>query len=212
MLQSRTFVDRVLRNSGFTQRVISLVVDEAHCISHWGADFRKMYGTLGDLRAFLARGTPVVALSATLTPRVRRDIHTKLRFVKSDSRLVDLGNDRPNVSLVVRACQNPMNTYSDLDFAIPEKIKAAEELPKSWIYTESIDIGDEIVEYLFHLLEARLCGASQSGPVVVDRGVIRPFNARMSPECRREAMDAFSLGIIRIMICTEAAGLVSKYT
>lgn len=73
-MQSRTFIDRLLRNSTFARKVISLFVDEAHCISHWGAEFRKKYATLGNLRAFLPAHTPVIAVSATLTPRVRRDV------------------------------------------------------------------------------------------------------------------------------------------
>ena len=79
MLQSREFTNRVLRNPACSERIFSIVVDEAHCISHWGADFRKKYGTLGNMRAFLPRGTPWIAMSATLTARARRDIISKLQ-------------------------------------------------------------------------------------------------------------------------------------
>lgn len=206
MLQSRTFIDRLLRNSRFSRQVISLVVDEAHCVSHWGADFRKKYGTLGILRAFLARGTPVVALSATLTERVRRDLHSKLHFSKTKSRTVNVGNDRPNVSIIVRACQNTMSTYTDLDFVIPPNITKMEDIPKTWIYTDNIEAGSEIMEYLVDLLYDRQRARDIA---TVDRGIIRPFNARFSQEYRQAAMAQFRSGAIRIMVCTEAAGMVS---
>lgn len=115
MILSKKFVKGVLRNPAMGPQVLSVVVDEAHVVSHWGSSFRKKYGTLGVLRALLTKGTPVVAMSATLPSRVWNDVLKKLQF---DEDFVDLkvGNDRPNVSIVARAIQNPMNTYSNLIF------------------------------------------------------------------------------------------------
>ena len=56
-----------------TGRLVALAVDEAHCISAWGHDFRPDYRRLGQLRA-LCPGVPLVALSATAAPQVRADI------------------------------------------------------------------------------------------------------------------------------------------
>ncbi len=59
----------------------------------------------------------LVALSATLPSRIRTDVFSKLRFGNEyDS--FDVGNDRNNVSIVVRSIQHPMKTYADLDFII----------------------------------------------------------------------------------------------
>jgi superfamily II DNA helicase RecQ len=68
---------------------------------------------------FLPRGTPIVALSVTLSARIRTDVLSKLQFSK-DYVNIDVGNDRPNVSIVVRAFQHPLNTYSDLDFIVDD--------------------------------------------------------------------------------------------
>ena len=46
-------------------RILSIVVDEAHVVSHWGAGFQKQYAELGTLPAILPKGTPFVAMSAT---------------------------------------------------------------------------------------------------------------------------------------------------
>ena len=156
-------------------------------------------------RAFLSRGTPVVALSATLTRRVRRDIQTKLQFSRLGSRYWNDGNDRSNVSIVVRACQNPMNTFTDLDFVIPACVQKPEDIPKTWIYIDDINMGNEIVNYLGDLVEAR---GHKHGK---DRGLVSPFNATLSHEYRHAAMDAFRNGSIRVMVYTDAAGMVSTH-
>jgi superfamily II DNA helicase RecQ len=134
MILSKKFIKNVLRNSELASRVLSVVVDEAHVVSHWGSGFRKKYGTLGILRALLPKGTPIVAMSATLPSRVRRDVLDKLQFDKNNYKYINLGNDRPNVSIVVRAIQNPMNSYSDLDFLVPESTTQESDLKKGFVY------------------------------------------------------------------------------
>ncbi|KAF7795490.1 hypothetical protein EIP86_006652 [Pleurotus ostreatoroseus] len=71
MLQSQSFVKHILRNTAFSRKILSIVVDEAHYVSHWGASFRKKYGQLGTIRAYPPPRTPVITLTATLTARVR---------------------------------------------------------------------------------------------------------------------------------------------
>ncbi|OSD06943.1 P-loop containing nucleoside triphosphate hydrolase protein [Trametes coccinea BRFM310] len=221
MLQSASFVNRVLRKPAFAKRVLSVVVDEAHCVSHWGASFRKKYASLGVIRAFLPRGTPVIAMTATLTARVRRDLHCVLHFPKHGSRFINIGNDRPNVTIVVRACQHAQNTYADLEFIIPADVRSAADIPKTYVYVDNIAVGNEIIDYLVRLL-ARRC------PSLATHPLIRPYNATLSHEYRAEAMEAFRTNppsqipdevtpepgaiesrndCIRILVCTDAAGM-----
>lgn len=208
MLQSRTFTNKVLRNHHFSRRVLSVVVDEAHCVSHWGANFRKKYGTLGVVRAFLPRGTSVVALSATAMPRVRRDVMSKLHFPRSGTLFINVGNDRPNVSVIVRACEHPLNSYIDLDFIIPvATISTPTAIPKTYIYADNIRTGTEIVDYLASRLTT-IPGISMSQAETL----IRPFNANMSHAYRTEAMERFRTGDVRILVCTDAAGMVRLMT
>ena len=75
-------------------------------------------------------------------------------------------------------------------------------MPKTWIYVDNIDTGTEIVQYLRDILYKR-------NPDIPG-GVIRPYNARLSLSYRQKAMESFRQGDVRILVCTEAAGMVSK--
>jgi len=80
-------------------RVALLVVDEAHCISEWGHDFRPEYRKLGPMRARFA-GATCLALTATATARVREDIRRQLRIPAEAMFVAPF--DRPNLYLEVR--------------------------------------------------------------------------------------------------------------
>ncbi|KAF8189324.1 P-loop containing nucleoside triphosphate hydrolase protein [Pholiota molesta] len=174
-----------------------VVVDEAHVVSHWGAGFRKKYGVLGILRALLPKKTPMVAMSATLPPRVREDVLKKLQYNQSDFVNINLGNDRPNVSLVVRAIQNPMNTYTDLNFIIPAGTTTSESIKKTFVYADSVSSVTEITEHLYTI----------SPETFREQGVIRPYSAAYSAQYRTNVMELFKAGVVRVLVCTEAAGM-----
>lgn len=79
---------------------VSLItIDEAHCISQWGYDFRPSYLEIGHLRNLLP-GIPVLALTATATPRVVEDIQQQLHFTAPN--VFRMSFDRPNIKYVVR--------------------------------------------------------------------------------------------------------------
>ncbi|MFH0944283.1 MAG: RecQ family ATP-dependent DNA helicase [Planctomycetota bacterium] len=90
-------------------RVPLLAVDEAHCISAWGHDFRPEYGRLGKIRELLG-DPPTVALTATATLDTRRDILERLRI--PDARLFMTGIERRNLHLGVRTVQDGEERYA----------------------------------------------------------------------------------------------------
>jgi ATP-dependent DNA helicase RecQ len=81
-------------------QVSMLVVDESHCVSQWGYDFRPAYLKIADLRAILPAGLPVLALTATATAEVINDIQDKLLF--SERNVFRQSFFRPNLAYVVR--------------------------------------------------------------------------------------------------------------
>ena len=82
------------------RRVDLLAVDEAHCISEWGHDFRPDYTRLREFRQLLGNPT-TIALTATATPDVQRDIVRQLGLRDDEVRLFHEGIDRPNLTLDV---------------------------------------------------------------------------------------------------------------
>lgn len=200
MLLSRRFIENVLRRPGFSSRVLSIFIDEAHCISHWGDSFRKKYGSIGIVRAFLPKTVPIIAVSATLVPRVRKDIISKLQFDTHLYDFINVGNDRPNVAQIVRAAEYPLNSYRDLEFMVPTVMESPNDILKGFIYCDEIKAGNNITDYL----NARV-------PLQYHNwGMVRPYNAAMSSEYRAQALLLFRAGVIRILVCTDAAGMVGS--
>ena len=74
----------LLKNTIQQMQINLLAVDEAHCISQWGYDFRPPYLEIVDFRQLLAGDVPVLALTATATPEVVKDIQLKLNFKKEN--------------------------------------------------------------------------------------------------------------------------------
>lgn len=196
---SAKFITNVLRNPEMVPRILSVIVDEAHVVSIWGANFRKEYGRIGMIRAQLPKGTPLVAMSATLLPRIRRDVLKKLQINEKDYINLDIGNDRPTISIVVRAMHNTMNSFSDLDFVVPNGVKTKQDIPKTMIYSDQINDAASIETRINSRLPLHLR----------DSGLVRPYSAAFSPEHREQVMDLFKQGEIRVLICTDAAGMVS---
>ena len=102
----------LLKRAGVTM----IAVDEAHCVSQWGHDFRPDYLRIGDLKAAL--GVPLAAFTATADEETRAEIVTKL-FAGKAPRSFLRGFDRPNIHLAFAVKDGPRGQI--LDFAAPRK-------------------------------------------------------------------------------------------
>ena len=115
---------------------VSLIaVDEAHCISQWGYDFRPPYLHIADLRE-LHPGVPVLALTATATAEVREDIQQKLLF--KESNIFQQSFERRNISYVVQQEENKLRKLLD----IPRGVKGS-----GIVYVRSRKETEEIAKF-----------------------------------------------------------------
>lgn len=102
-LKNRTFIDHLRQ-----MRLSLLAVDEAHCISQWGYNFRPPYLEIAKIRQYHP-DIPIIALTATATPDVVHDIETQLQF-RPDKRLFQSSFARPNLSYCVRHSDDKLGT------------------------------------------------------------------------------------------------------
>ena len=86
-------------------KVSMITVDESHCISQWGYDFRPAYLKIADIRQMLPHDVPVLALTATATPEVVQDIQRKLNF-REGSQTFSMSFERTNLAYIVRPTEN----------------------------------------------------------------------------------------------------------
>src|SRR5262245_29439226 len=166
-----------LRDAG----VSLLAVDEAHCISEWGHDFRPSYLRIAQVREKLGN-PPTVALTATATPHVRSDIVTQLKLDSPTT--IITGFDRTNLSYHVL----PTRTDQEKDDALIHLLKSNDGLAVVYAATR------KAVERIAHLLEkARIPAAA--------------YHAGLDDERRHRVQDAFMTEKVRAIVATNAFGM-----
>lgn len=111
---------KVLRRLHQQGQLVRVAIDEAHCISEWGHDFRPAYKELKWLKANLqVPSTPIMALTATATPKVRQDIYKYLNLKHDKTLFFSTTTARPNIHYEVQyfSESNPRDSEGDDIFA-----------------------------------------------------------------------------------------------
>lgn len=114
-LSSELFLAKLVR----MRQVSMIVVDEAHCISQWGYDFRPSYLQIATIRRLLpVENVPVLALTATATPKVVDDIQERLGFRKKN--VFSMSFERKNLIYVVRETEDRAGEMLHILQGVPE--------------------------------------------------------------------------------------------
>ncbi len=188
-------------------RVPLFVVDEAHCISQWGHDFRPAYLALGQVIVALGRPT-VLALTATATPAVREDILVQLG-VSPETRTIVKGFDRPNLRYEVIRAENETAKLKALKALFERGLDGT-----GIIYTATIKNALEVQRYLHDQLDL---------PAAVYHSKLQKYDRVsvhelfMNESIRAVvATNAFGLGIdksnIRFVVHYDLPGSIEAYT
>lgn len=155
-----------------------IAVDEAHCISQWGYDFRPAYLKIAEIRSLLP-GIPVLALTATATPEVQLDIQQKLAF--TNGAVFRKSFERKNLAYVVQHEDDKMSRL----LRITQKIQGT-----GIVYARSRNRTRELAEYL-----------QKNG---VKAGF---YHAGLSASDRNKIQDAWMKGQLRVVVATNAFGM-----
>lgn len=172
-LQGKAFLDRL------TEIDVSLiVVDEAHCISQWGYDFRPSYLKIANLRNIYP-DAPILALTASATPEVTADIMAQLRFRTQN--LFSKSFNRPNISYIVRKT----DSKSQMLLRVLKSTSGC-----AIVYVRSRRRTKEVAEFL-----------QQSGISA------EFYHAGLSAEIKNDKQNRWKNDQVRVMVATNAFGM-----
>jgi len=162
-------------------RVALLAIDEAHCITEWGNEFRPVYRRLGVFRAALGR-PPTIALTGSATPATRADILHVLRM--PDAEVVVTSFDRPNLDFRVCRVRDDRERFATIRQRVRDGAGA------SLIYTPTRRLTELVTRALL-------------------RSSVRaaPYHAGLTPGIRRRVLRAFLADQVRVIVATSAFGM-----
>ena len=169
------------RLSAAGTRVALLAIDEAHCITEWGNEFRPVYRRLGVFRSLLGR-PPTIALTGSATPAARADILHVLRM--PDAEVVITSFDRPNLAFGVRRVRDDRERFAIIRQCVRDAAGA------SLIYTPTRRLTELVTRAL---LRTSVRAA--------------PYHAGLTPSIRRRVLRAFLADQVRVIVATSAFGM-----
>lgn len=162
-------------------RVTLFAVDEAHCISEWGHDFRPSFRRIADVA--VAMGRPqIIALTATATPAVRADIVRELRL--RAPRVIVEGFDRVNLHYAVTRCRND----AEKDQMLVSALRRNEQ--PAIVYASTRNTVQRLAKQLTRWGIAAL-----------------PYHAGLDDDHRRDVQDRFMSGVVDAIVATNAFGM-----
>ncbi|KAG0301762.1 hypothetical protein BGZ98_008069 [Dissophora globulifera] len=176
------------QNMSWRNRLLAVVLDEAHCIGTKGSAFEKYYDSIGSFLGGLPPRVAVVALSAALPVQALQEVMGKIGF-RQDVSIFNLGNDRPNIRLEVRYLERKKK-FKCLDFLTVD-------VQKTIVYFETRQEALEGLSYLKALASDAL------KPKIV------AIHSMLSASFRKSVTERLAQGDIMLLLSADAEGLSS---
>lgn len=185
---------QIFNKAGLNSRIISVVLDEAHCIAQWGS-FRPEYKRIGRLQSLLPNVIFHIT-SATLPSYVLEDVLKILNISREDLYLLQRHNDRTNVAIVVREIQSALNSFDDLEFLVRGWAANGTPPPRFLVLFDSIAECVSATSKLRELLPPE------------EQDKIKWHHSNMSTKYRENVIEAFKRKEIIGFCATDTLGMV----
>ena len=173
------------------KRICMITVDEAHCVSQWGYDFRPPFLKIAEIRQIIPYDVPILALTATATPQIVDDIQDKLQF--KERNVFSMSFERKNLVYVVRETENKDDEMLNILKSIPDG--------GAIVYTRSRKLTSEIARFL--ISEGITADNYHAGLTDAEKD-IRQINWTKGRNRVMVATNAFGMGIdkpdVRVVI------------
>ena len=201
-LLSGNFLERMANQ--LHNRLCLVAIDESHCTSEWGHDFRPQYREIGSsIRSVPSlKSIPMIALTATAVSRVQSDILKTLRL-SDNVRVLKQSFDRANLQITVRR-KPPSGGYRTALQSLVDQLAAAQGRGQSTIiYCPTRAVVEEVAGHLSRQLES--AAAASGGASTAVR--CEPYHAGMTPQARLSSHTNFLIGKTAVIVATTAFGL-----
>ncbi|XP_070532787.1 probable ATP-dependent DNA helicase RecS [Ptychodera flava] len=191
---------RVMRNEMWQTKVSHIVIDEAHCVVQWGADFRPKFRDLKDLRALFNKAH-VLALTATASKRTQEEITAQLLLHRTT--IVSASIDRPNIMFSIRKRLPNTKIQDSYDSIVNPLIKELRDLgssfPRTIVYCS--------LKWCGYIHEAALTPQYDGKDDIVP-SLVAQFHASCTNQMKKEVVDSMSCEDgLRLLLATEAYGM-----
>jgi ATP-dependent DNA helicase RecQ/Werner syndrome ATP-dependent helicase len=195
-LLSRGFLHQVAQ-SPLGRSLVCIAIDESHCVSEWGHDFRVDYRQLHQIRRVIPTTVPIVALTATAVPRVQEDITTLLQL--HNPLVARRSFDRPNLVISIQKKRG-------LHAAMEPLLLLSSKMASTIVYAPTRDGVEEIATFL---LAANFLPSAADDAAHV---MVRPYHAGLSSQERTRAHFDFLTGKCKVIVATVAFGMGVRIT
>lgn len=189
---------KILADENFAKTIAAVVIDEAHCISQWGGDFRTLYSKLDKVRAILPSRILILVTSATMANPTLHDVCSKLSIDADSSFHLNLGNDRPNIAMFTQEIHGS-DDYEALQPYLADNVKTVEDIKKkkTIVFTNTVNGTQMTCKKVRQMFPKPL------------RRYIDYLHSHRTSRAKARVIRRFRNGKVTILIATEAAGMVS---
>lgn len=219
-LTSEGFSDKLAYMHQFIAKICLIAIDESHCVSEWGHDFRPSFLQIGPaVRSHsILCNIPLVALTATAVPRVQKDIIKNLRL-RQGTTIAKKSFDRSNLKITIR--RKPITgNYAVFDALVKDiaaaylKLgnKAHTQGKSTIVYCATKKEVEEICSKITQALAHKITDNSKqaiafSDAMEISSNFVKPYHAGLSNGNREDAHTNFLIGKVSIIVATVAFGM-----